>query len=85
MKLKTAISSSSCCRKVSESEVLEFMFRLETAGQNTLTGALQLLKRSRSTGVCEVSVLETGCIADSTEKRPEVPQGGHNRGNKQFY
>ena len=61
------------------------MFRLETAGQNTLTGVLQLLKRSRSTGVCEVSVLETGCIADSTEKRPEVPQGGHNRGNKQFY
>ena len=83
MKLKTAISSS--CRRVSESEFLEFMFRLETAGQNTLTGVLQLLKRSRSTGVCEVSVLETGCIAESTEKRPEVPQGGHNRGNKPFY
>ena len=83
MKLNTAIYSS-CCRKVSESEFLEFMFRLETAGQNTLTGVLQLLKRSRSTGVCEVSVLETGCIADSTEKRPQVPQGGHNRGNKRF-
>ena len=38
------------------------MLRPETAGQNTLTGVLQLLMRSRSTGVCEVSVLETGSI-----------------------
>ena len=84
MKLKTGISSS-CCRKVSEREFLEFMLRPGTAGRNTLTGVLQLLKRGRSTGVCEVSVLETGCIVGSTDRRPEVPQGGQNRGNKQFY
>ena len=84
MKLKARISSS-CCRNVSERKYLEFMLRPETAGQNTLTGVLQLLKRSRSTGVCEVSVLETGCIVGSTDRRPEVPQGGQNRGNAQFY
>ena len=72
MKLKTGISSS-FCKKVSEREFLEFMFMPETAGRNTLTG------------VCEVSVLESGYILGSTDKRTEVPQGGQNRGNKQFY
>ena len=43
------------------------------------------LKRGRSTGVCEVSVLETSCIVGSTDKRPEVPGGGQNRGYKQLY
>ena len=84
VKLKTGISRSSC-RKVSEREFLEFMLRPETAGRTTLTGVLQLLKRSRSTGVCEVSVLETGCIVGSTDKRPEVPQGCQNRRNTKFY
>ena len=60
------------------------MLRPETAGQNTLTGVLQLLKRSRSTGVCEVSVLETGCIVGSTDKRPEVPQGARAEGTNSF-
>ena len=72
MKLKTGISSS-CCRNVSDRKFLEFMLRPGTAERNTQTGVLQLLKRGRSTGVCEVSVLETGCIVGSIDKRPEVP------------
>ena len=77
-KLKTGISSS-CCRKVSERENLEFMLRPETAGQNTLTGVLQLLKRSRSTGVCEVSVLETSCIVGSTDRIGSSTRGPEQR------
>ena len=84
MKLKTVISSS-CHINVSDREFLEFMLRPGTAGRNTLTGVLELLKRGRSTGVCEVSVLETGCIVGSIDRRPEVPRGGQNRGNKQFF
>ena len=65
MKLKAGISCS-CCRKVSEREFLEFL--QETEGRINLTGVLQLLKRGRSPGVCEVFALETGCIVRSTEK-----------------
>ncbi len=55
---------------VSDREFLEFMLRPGTAGRNILTGVLELLKRGRSTGVCEVSVLETGCIVGSIDRRP---------------